>query len=116
MPDPGIADLNLSRLDGKQNSAAETATAINSMPFLAESRLAILENVLPNGRDEAAREKFLHLLENSPETTHILLVLADEYKAYGAGSGWQNFRKRSLAAKMAGGASRPGWLGGAAPA
>lgn len=91
--DPGIADLNLSRLDGKQNSAAETATAINSMPFLAESRLAILENVLPNGRDEAAREKFLHLLENSPETTHILLVLADEYKAYGAGSGWQNFRR-----------------------
>jgi DNA polymerase-3 subunit delta len=91
--DPGIADLNISHLDGRVASAAEIATAINAMPFLAEYRLAILENAQPAGRDEAAREKFLRLLENSPETTRVMLVLADEFKAYGAGSGWQNFRR-----------------------
>jgi DNA polymerase-3 subunit delta len=92
-PDAGITDLNLSRLDGRANNPAEIATAINAMPFLAEYRLAILENAQPAGRDETARDKFLRLLENSPETTRIMLVLADEFKAYGAGSGWQNFRK-----------------------
>ena len=91
--DPGIADLNISRLDGRANNPVEIATAINAMPFLADSRLAILENAVPGGRDEAARDKFLRLLENSPETTRIMLVLADEFKAYGAGSGWQNFRR-----------------------
>ena len=91
--DPGIADLNISRLDGRANNPVEIATAINAMPFLADSRLAILEYALPAGRDEAAREKFLRLLESSPETTCIMLVLADEFKAYGAGSGWQNIRR-----------------------
>ena len=45
--DPGIADLNISRLDGRAANAAEIATAINAMPFLAEYRLAILENAQP---------------------------------------------------------------------
>jgi DNA polymerase III subunit delta len=53
----------------------------------------ILENGVPAGRDEAAREKFLRLLENSPETTRIILVLADEYKPSGAGSGWQTIKR-----------------------
>ena len=92
-PDPGIADLNIARLDGRGASQAEIATAINAMPFLAEYRLAILENTVPGGRDEGAREKFLRLLENSPETTRIILVLADEYKPSGAGSGWQTYKR-----------------------
>ncbi len=92
-PDPGIADLNIARLDARGASQAEIATAINAMPFLAEYRLAILENTVPGGRDEGAREKFLHLLENSPETTRIILVLADEYKPSGAGSGWQTYKR-----------------------
>jgi DNA polymerase III subunit delta len=91
--DPGIAELNISRLDGRANSPAEIATALNAIPFLADFRLVILENATPTGRDETAREKFLRLLENSPETTRIILVLADEYKPSGAGSGWQTIKR-----------------------
>jgi DNA polymerase-3 subunit delta len=91
--DPGIAELNISRLDGRTNSPAEIATALNAIPFLADCRLVILENATPTGRDDVAREKFLRLLEYSPETTRIILVLADEYKPSGAGSGWQTFKR-----------------------
>ena len=92
-PDPGIADLNLSRLDRRVNGESEINTAVNAMPFLAEHRLLILSNPLPAAKDEPGRERFIKLLENSPDSTRIILILDDEYKPSGAGSGWQNIKK-----------------------
>lgn len=92
-PDPGIADLNLSRLDRRVNGESEINTAVNAMPFLAEHRLLILSNPLPAAKDESGRERFIKLLENSPDSTRIILILEDEYKPSGAGSGWQNIKK-----------------------
>jgi DNA polymerase-3 subunit delta len=92
-PDPGIADLNLSRLDRHVNGESEINTAVNAMPFLAELRLLILSNPLPVVKDEPGRERFIKLLENSPDSTRIILILEDEYKPSGAGSGWQNIKK-----------------------
>lgn len=44
--DPGLADLNLLRLDGRQVLMAELRNACDTVPFLAERRLVVVEGLL----------------------------------------------------------------------
>ena len=60
MGDPGMAELNTSRLDGRQASQEDLRTAALAMPFLAPRRLVILRNPLARaeGKNKAAQERF----------------------------------------------------------
>ena len=96
--DPAMADLNTTRLDGRQSSLDDLRGVAFAMPFLAERRLVVVTDPLvrfsSKGMREsspeeasinnqlsaaarAAREKFLALLDAVPPTTALVLVIED---------------------------------------
>jgi DNA polymerase-3 subunit delta len=77
MGDPSIAELNVSRLDGRENSEDAVRNAANSMPFLAERRLVILTHPFARLKPAQARERFTRLFDGLPETTALVLVIED---------------------------------------
>lgn len=105
-PDPELAALNTSRLEGRTLTFAELQNACDTLPFLAERRLVVVENLLvrlaaPGKRkakdasatpdeDEAADQEsaapedtkgqskaFLAYLGQVPESTELVLLEAD---------------------------------------
>lgn len=84
--DPGLADLNTILLDGRQIGLPELIHACDTLPFLAERRLVIVEGLLASfasggkGRKEREeREKqplegLVAYLERLPPTTDLVLV------------------------------------------
>ena len=79
MGDPGMAELNTSRLDGRQASQEDLRTAALAMPFLAPRRLVILRNPLARaeGKSKAAQERLMALLDEIPPSTALVLVVED---------------------------------------
>jgi DNA polymerase III subunit delta len=77
MGDPGMADLNTTRLDGRQASEDEIFSAANSMPFLSDRRLVILKNPLARANSDAGRKRFLAFLDGLPPSTTLVLVIED---------------------------------------
>jgi DNA polymerase-3 subunit delta len=76
-PDPSIADLNITRLDGRQSIDDELSSAVNSMPFLAERRLVVLSYPFARYTTDATRKRFLALLNGLPDTTALVLIVPD---------------------------------------
>jgi DNA polymerase-3 subunit delta len=91
--DPATADLNTTRLDGRQSSPEEFNNAAFSMPFLAERRLVIFINPLERlgEKDGPARKRFIGDLDHLPETTILALVLDDTYKQRRDAGYWETF-------------------------
>lgn len=109
-PDPELANLNTARLDGRTVTVAELQNACDTLPFLAERRLVVVEGLLarlagqgrgkgkqtetaaePDGEGadappEAVKglaKAFLAYLDHVPEST--MLVLLEEEVAAGQG-------------------------------
>jgi DNA polymerase-3 subunit delta len=80
MGDRSMADLNTSRLDGKQASEEELRSAVNSMPFLAERRLVILTNPTARLSTDAGRKRFQALLDGLPDSTALALIVEDTFE------------------------------------
>jgi len=80
MGDPGIADLNTTRLDGRSASDEDLRTAATSIPFLAERRLVVLTNPKARMGSSSASKRFLALLDMLPPTTALVLVQEDEQR------------------------------------
>jgi DNA polymerase-3 subunit delta len=76
--DPGMADLNTSRLDGRIASDEDLRNAAFAMPFLAERRLVVLSNPLARLSDENAQKRFISLLDGLPETTALVMLVEDQ--------------------------------------
>ena len=76
--DPGMAELNITRLEGKQTSLAELSTAVNSLPFLSDRRMVIVTNPIERGSRSAERDKWLNLLNTMPDTTALVLIIEDQ--------------------------------------
>ncbi len=89
--DPAMADLNTTRLDGRQASDNDLFTAASSMPFLAERRVVILTNPFARVQSDAARKKFLSLLNGLPESTALVLVVEDAFIRKGGRWDWNSF-------------------------
>lgn len=80
MGDPTIAELNTTRLDGRQASDDDVRSAANAMPFLADRRMVILSNPFARLNTDAARKRFLSLLDGLPSSTALLLVVEDVFE------------------------------------
>lgn len=89
--DPGILEMNLSRLDGFTDGEDPIQNAAYAMPFLADHRLVILRRPLARVSSDASRERFIHILEGLPASTQFVIVLEDEYIPWGKRKGWQEF-------------------------
>jgi DNA polymerase III subunit delta len=77
MGDPSIADLNITRLDGRQANDDELRSSANSMPFLADRRLVILTSPFSRLNSDAARKRFQALLDGLPSSTALVLIVED---------------------------------------
>ncbi|HPH96244.1 MAG TPA: DNA polymerase III subunit delta [Anaerolineaceae bacterium] len=80
--DPGMADLNTTRLEGRTLTDDALRSAALAIPFLAERRMVIVNDALASfghgqKEDSAKREKFLSLLNSLPATTALVLVVPD---------------------------------------
>jgi DNA polymerase-3 subunit delta len=91
MGDPTTAELNISRLDGRSASEDDLRTATGSMPFLAERRMVIYTHPLARLGSEAARKRFLDLLDRLPATTGLVLVIED--RPVKKDQGWEVLRQ-----------------------
>ncbi len=76
--DPGMADLNITRLDGRTCTENDIRNASLALPFLSDCRVVIVQNALFRLAGENQRQKFLSLLEEIPPTTRLVLVINDE--------------------------------------
>ncbi len=81
-PDPTSADMNTARLDARTMADDELNNAVNAMPFLAPSRLVLLENPSAKYSTPPARKKFEEYLSNTPETARVVIHEWVETKTY----------------------------------
>ena len=90
--DPAMAELNTTILDGTQVTLGELRHVCDTMPFMADRRLAIVHGLLsrlsaasrsrgqkrPSDQEPAWKERFLKdladYLPNLPPTTRLILV------------------------------------------
>ncbi len=80
MGDPGMAELNTTRLDGRQASEEDLRTALLAPPFLIERRMVIFTNPLSRLSTPTSRERFVRLLDSLPASTALILVIEDAQK------------------------------------
>jgi DNA polymerase-3 subunit delta len=126
MGDPAMAELNTTRLDGRQMTDEDLHSAVGALPFLTDRRLVILEHPLTRMNSEAARDAFRKLLTGLPPTTALVLVIDDEW-AGGREPDWKTIHSthwlRRWAAddknkgrayiqefRLPGAAEMPGWI------
>lgn len=80
MGDPGLAELNITRLDGRTAALEDLQNAVLALPFLADRRLVILRSPSLAGREQDSRNaRFLALLDSVPETTRLVLLVEDTW-------------------------------------
>jgi DNA polymerase-3 subunit delta len=73
--DPSLADLNVTRLDGRTLDPEELLSIASAIPFLVTRRIVVLTQPLARLNSEAARQKFLETLEKIPASTALLVVV-----------------------------------------
>jgi len=89
-PKDSLAELNLTRLDGRQATSTELANNLNTLPFGEGGRLVVVSHALGLAKSEAARGELLKLLENLPESNSVILIIPDEMKYSKGKKGWVN--------------------------
>ncbi len=100
--DPGIAELNTTRLEGRLASDEDIRTAALAVPFLADRRLVVLANPLARLNSPAARQRLLKLLDGLPETTALVMLIEDHLHY----RGWEVLKADQWLMKWAEGAGK----------
>jgi DNA polymerase-3 subunit delta len=99
LDESGMADMNLSRLDGRTASETDLRTAALSMPFLTDRRLVILDQVQARLAGKGSEERLKPLLNEIPPTTALVLIIYDAFETNGARKGWQSMPASNWLAK-----------------
>ncbi|HZW04852.1 MAG TPA: DNA polymerase III subunit delta, partial [Anaerolineaceae bacterium] len=119
--DPGMVELNVTRLDGRHARLEDLAAAAQTLPFLAERRMVILAHAQDLARGEAAQKRLIALLDTLPASTALVIGLPDD--AEGGEKKIKAFKTRLLKWAQAAGprafvrefrlpvqAAMPGWI------
>lgn len=73
--DPGMRELNITRLDGSKAGLEEIQSAAYALPFLTDRRLVIVTGPLEKIKSAKAQKQFTALLEGLPSSTALALVI-----------------------------------------
>jgi DNA polymerase-3 subunit delta len=106
MGDPAMADLNTTRLDGRQASEEDLRTAVLAPPFLIDRRLVIFTNPLTRLATPSSRERFLKLLDALPTSTALILSIEDQQKCAKTHLEWDVVKSDGWLMKWAQGAGK----------
>ncbi|MFN3374574.1 MAG: DNA polymerase III subunit delta, partial [Chloroflexus sp.] len=74
----GVADLNVSTLDGRKLTIEQLVAACEAHPFLADRRLVIVYDALKHSKAGKAREELRDYCERVPVTCDLVFVEQDE--------------------------------------
>lgn len=83
--DASVADMNTTRLDGRQDKEDAIRTAAATLPFIADRRLVILTHPPVHLKEDAAKEHFIPLLNSLPPSAALVLLVEDQ-RRFRAGS------------------------------
>lgn len=85
--DKTLQDYNVTRLDGRLASDDDLRSAANAIPFFTARRLVILTTPFARLTTDAARKRFIALLDGLPDSTTLVLVVEDTLEK----RGWKSF-------------------------
>ena len=115
--DPTTAGMNTSQMDARTISEQELNNAVSSMPFLADRRLVVLENVSKRYSGQEGHKKFMAFLETVPDFTRLVILDPEEIKARDIPNHWlvkwvnKNSGKAEFKAFLLPGLREmPGWI------
>lgn len=95
--EPSVADLNLSRLDGRTATINDLRAAAYALPFLTARRLVIIHQPLARLNAANAQREFITFLEGLPESSTLILAIDDEQQR----GEWQTLRPTHWLTKWA---------------
>lgn len=73
---PGTADLNTTRLEGQTVELGEIKTAANTLPFLADTRLVLVDNLTESSTAKTLLEGLAAVISGLPDSTRLVFVEA----------------------------------------
>jgi DNA polymerase-3 subunit delta len=91
---PDMADMNMSRLEGKSANLNDLRSAALALPFLTERRLVVVEDalsLLDKFSKGANLEQMTDLFNSLPQTTALVLVISDTQKNRNRGGTWESY-------------------------
>jgi DNA polymerase-3 subunit delta len=74
MGDPAMLDLNTARFEGQGLTFSQLRHACDSIPFLSDKRLVIVNNLFSNATNQSLLEEVLAYLPHLPETTRLVFL------------------------------------------
>lgn len=96
--DPATADLNTSKLDGSSAELGDIQSAASSLPFLAETRLVLVENITESNSGRAAIDELAKLIPTLPDWARVVFV---ETGMHDSNSDTDSARKRKTSRRSA---------------
>ena len=72
--DSSTAELNTTRLEGKTLQLGDIETGIGTLPFLADLRLILVENLTESGNHKEMIDKLAGVIASMPDWTRLVFV------------------------------------------
>ena len=93
LQESGLADFNLSRLDGRSVSLSELQSHTQLLPLGSTQRLVILSHALTMVKSESSQDEFLKLLDHLPPSTQFVMLIPDSQATRRGERYWVNLEK-----------------------
>ena len=80
--DPASKMLGTTHFEGNSLSLDELENAVKALPFLTNRRLVVVTDPLARLNNPALQKKFISILEQTPPTTALVLLVFRDFEAY----------------------------------
>ena len=113
---PDLADLNMATLDGRKLKLDALVAACEALPFIAERRLVIVNDLLKHQKAGKDRDELRAYLERAPATCDLVFVESEDFDKRGAIFGYLKKTAEAREFQPREGAELVRWLGDRAKA